>query len=168
MARGHLLSSDEKAHHEGGLRTRAISRQIERSPWSIRRFLESPHVVRYNTDCGHPWKITTRDERKILRTVSNSTSSLNQIRSELNLSVSKTTVWRAVRRCENITRQAMEKVPRITDRHKEARLGFAKMNLGRDWAKVDLHRNLTIELNNSYSGRLFGWKEIQSDGNKRY
>uniref|UniRef100_A0A7I5EAJ5 DDE_Tnp_ISL3 domain-containing protein n=1 Tax=Haemonchus contortus TaxID=6289 RepID=A0A7I5EAJ5_HAECO len=44
-------------------------------------------------------------------------------------------VWRAVRRCENITRQAMEKVPRITDRHKEARLGFAKMNLGRDWAK---------------------------------
>ncbi|XGW12542.1 hypothetical protein V3C99_013322, partial [Haemonchus contortus] len=62
-------------------------------------------------------------------------SSLNQIRSELNLSVSKTTVWRAVRRCENITRQAMEKVPRITDRHKEARLGFAKMNLGRDWAK---------------------------------
>ncbi|XGW19706.1 hypothetical protein V3C99_003502 [Haemonchus contortus] len=45
-------------------------------------------------------------------------------------------VWRAVRRCENITRQAMEKVPQITDRHKEARLGFAKMNLGRDWAKV--------------------------------
>ncbi|XGW25901.1 hypothetical protein V3C99_006923 [Haemonchus contortus] len=44
-------------------------------------------------------------------------------------------VWRAVRRCENIARQAMEKVPRITDRHKEARLGFAKMNLGRDWAK---------------------------------
>uniref|UniRef100_A0A7I4YZE7 Uncharacterized protein n=1 Tax=Haemonchus contortus TaxID=6289 RepID=A0A7I4YZE7_HAECO len=44
-------------------------------------------------------------------------------------------VWRVVRRCENITRQAMERVPRITDRHKEARLGFAKMNLGRDWAK---------------------------------
>ncbi|XGW19119.1 hypothetical protein V3C99_003160 [Haemonchus contortus] len=44
-------------------------------------------------------------------------------------------VWKAVRRCENITRQAMKKVPRITDRHKEARLGFAKMNLGRDLAK---------------------------------
>ncbi|XGW26652.1 hypothetical protein V3C99_007339 [Haemonchus contortus] len=52
-------------------------------------------------------------------------------------------VWRAVRRCENITRQAMEKVPRITDRHKEARLGFAKMNLGRDWAKC-----MKIELRN--------------------
>ncbi|XGW34638.1 hypothetical protein V3C99_018540 [Haemonchus contortus] len=44
-------------------------------------------------------------------------------------------VWRAVRRCENITRKAMEKVPRITDRHRDARLGFAKMNLWRDWAK---------------------------------
>uniref|UniRef100_A0A7I4YJP9 Transposase n=1 Tax=Haemonchus contortus TaxID=6289 RepID=A0A7I4YJP9_HAECO len=44
-------------------------------------------------------------------------------------------VWRAVRRCENITRQAMKKVPQTTDRRKEARLGFAKMNLGRDWAK---------------------------------
>ncbi|XGW28113.1 hypothetical protein V3C99_008150 [Haemonchus contortus] len=160
MARGRLLSSVEKAQiralHEAGLSKRAISKQIGRSLCSIQRFLENPDVPRCNTSCGRPRKVTIRVKRRVLRAVSNSMSSLSQIRSELNLSVSKTTIWRAVRRCENTTRQAMKKAPRIINRRREARPEFAKMNLEKDWAKVGLHQNLTIQLNNFHSCCLFG------------
>uniref|UniRef100_A0A7I4Y306 Transposable element Tc3 transposase n=1 Tax=Haemonchus contortus TaxID=6289 RepID=A0A7I4Y306_HAECO len=166
MARGRLFSSDEnapiRALHEAGLSKRAISRRIGRSLCFLQRFLEKPDVPRCNTSSGRPRKVTTRDERKILRAVSNSMSSLSQIRSELNLSVSKTTVWRAVRRCENITRQAMKKAPRILDRHREARLEFAEMNLGRDWAKVVFSDEKKFNLYGS-NGNKYYWRALRKE-----
>uniref|UniRef100_A0A7I5E7Y3 Craniofacial development protein 2-like n=1 Tax=Haemonchus contortus TaxID=6289 RepID=A0A7I5E7Y3_HAECO len=47
----------------------------------------------------------------------------------------------------------MEKVPRITDSHKEARLGFAKMNQGRDWVKETKTKETVIKKTND--GHLF-------------
>uniref|UniRef100_A0A7I4YN82 HTH_Tnp_Tc3_2 domain-containing protein n=1 Tax=Haemonchus contortus TaxID=6289 RepID=A0A7I4YN82_HAECO len=111
---------------------------------------------------GRSRKVTARDEWKILRAAPNSTFSLNQIRSESNLSVSKTTVWRAVRRCENITKQAMNKALRIADRHREVRLEFANMNLGRDWAKVVFSDEKKFNLDGP-DGNKYYWRDLRRE-----
>uniref|UniRef100_A0A8R1I7J2 DDE_3 domain-containing protein n=1 Tax=Caenorhabditis japonica TaxID=281687 RepID=A0A8R1I7J2_CAEJA len=59
--------------------------------------------------------------------------SLNDVRAELNLSVCKQTVHNVITRSGTIVRQKMAKVPKMTDRHKTARLDFVKANLGTKW-----------------------------------
>ncbi|KHJ76130.1 hypothetical protein OESDEN_24251, partial [Oesophagostomum dentatum] len=70
------------------------------------------------------------------RKVSNSTNSLSGTRAELSLSVSRTTIWRTIKRNENIERGVMRRVPRLTDAHKHRRLELARTNMGTNWAKV--------------------------------
>ncbi|XGW09700.1 hypothetical protein V3C99_011738 [Haemonchus contortus] len=71
-------------------------------------------------------------------------------------------VWIAVRRCKNITRQAMEKVPRLTDRHREARLGFAKMNQGRDWAEIVFSNEKKFNLDGP-DGKKRYWRDLRKE-----
>ncbi|XGW34846.1 hypothetical protein V3C99_018690 [Haemonchus contortus] len=54
----------------------------------------------------------------------------------------------------------MKKVPRITDRHKEARLGFAKMNLGIDWAKVVFSDEKIFNLDGP-GGNKRSWRDLR-------
>ncbi|VDO39666.1 unnamed protein product [Haemonchus placei] len=56
----------------------------------------------------------------------------------------------------------MEEVSRITDRHKEARLGFAKLNLGRDWAKVVFLDEKKFNLD-GLEGNKYYWRDLEKE-----
>ncbi|XGW07277.1 hypothetical protein V3C99_010457 [Haemonchus contortus] len=54
----------------------------------------------------------------------------------------------------------MEKVPRIIDRHREARLGFAKMSLGRDWAKIAFEKKFNPD---GPDGNKRNWRKLRKE-----
>ncbi|EPB70683.1 transposase [Ancylostoma ceylanicum] len=77
---------------------------------------------------GRPQKLRRVDESHIGRLASNSKISANQVRTELSLNVSKSTIIRAIHR-RNLMWQKMKPAPRLAEEHRSARLDFAKNNI---------------------------------------
>uniref|UniRef100_A0A1I7WRK9 N-terminal Ras-GEF domain-containing protein n=1 Tax=Heterorhabditis bacteriophora TaxID=37862 RepID=A0A1I7WRK9_HETBA len=89
------------------------------------------------------WKANQADgagKRRITMTASNSMANLNEIRSISCLTVSKTTVWRALKANPFITRERMRECPTLTADHKKARMAFARTHISwtSDWTEAIL------------------------------
>uniref|UniRef100_A0A8R1HGL8 Leishmanolysin-like peptidase n=1 Tax=Caenorhabditis japonica TaxID=281687 RepID=A0A8R1HGL8_CAEJA len=82
-----------------------ISRYVKKSRSAIRSYLNNPLYYGKKKSTGRPRKITSRDERNIIRVVSNSPKSLNDVRTEFNRSVCKQTVHNAITKSGTIVRQ---------------------------------------------------------------
>ena len=140
MPRGSHLSDEEQAQisalHTAGLTNREIARQLLRSPSVVSRYLRAPESYGCKGRSGRPKKLTAQDERQIGRLVSNSTISVNDVRASLSTAVSRMTVWRAIKRNDNIVRCRLRPAPRLTESHKAARLLFARKNMATNWSKV--------------------------------
>ncbi|EYB96308.1 hypothetical protein Y032_0151g2804 [Ancylostoma ceylanicum] len=166
MPRGTRLSTEEKAQiralSDAGLSSRAIGRQIGRTHCLVSTYLRNPDGYSKKKDTGRRRTLTAHDERQICRQASNSCSSLNQIRAQLRLPVSKTTIWRALHRNENIVRECMKKAPRLTSLHKIIFSDEKKFNLdGPDGVKSywrDLRKNpIVFSRRNFGGGSLMVW-----------
>ncbi|KHJ94954.1 hypothetical protein OESDEN_05110 [Oesophagostomum dentatum] len=104
--------------HQAGHSIHFIVSQLERSRHVLSNFLNNPDSYGQCTSPGRPLVISKREERQILREVWNTTIFVGQIRANLNLAASRTTVWRVINASLNIQREAMRKAPRLTARHK--------------------------------------------------
>lgn len=140
MPKGSVLNEKERgmilAFKQEGVSLREIGRRINRSDKVIRNFINDPQ--KYNTIKRKPrkTKISDREKRKIVNLASNSTKSLNQIKNELNLDVSRETIRKVLHNNPNIKRSKMIKAPNLTNQHKEFRLEFARTNMARQWDNV--------------------------------
>lgn len=150
MPRGTYLSEQEKgkilAYRECDVGIREIARRLNRSHHVVLNFLKNPHGYGNNKKGGPKKKLSGRTQRRIIKAASNSLKSLNQIKTELSLDVSRSTVWRCLKDSPYIQRQKLKQAPRLLPRHKEARLQFARDNMRRDWSKVCNH--VDSQLNN--------------------
>ncbi|KHJ77758.1 hypothetical protein OESDEN_22622, partial [Oesophagostomum dentatum] len=99
------------ALHQAGHSIHFIASQLERSRHAVSNLLNNPDSYGQRTSPERPRVISKREERQILREVSNTTISVGQIRANLNLVTSKTTVWRVINASRNIQREAMRKAP---------------------------------------------------------
>lgn len=140
MPRGTYLTELEKGkifvYHESGLSIREIGRKLNGSHNVVMNFLKNPDGYGVNKSGGPKKKVSKRTERKIIPGLSNSTRSINQIKADLHFNVSRSTVYRVISRNPHIVRQNMKKVPRLLDRHKEARIEYGRSNIRRDWNNV--------------------------------
>ncbi|KHJ96231.1 hypothetical protein OESDEN_03810 [Oesophagostomum dentatum] len=140
MPRRPMLFSAEKSQilalHRAGHSIHFIASQLERSRQVVSNFLNNPDSYGQRTSPGRPRLISKREDRQILREVSNTTISVGQIRANLNLAASRTTVWRVINASPNIQREALRKAPRLRARHKALRLRLASENIERDWTKI--------------------------------
>lgn len=148
MARGNKLSQFEQGQIVAlrglGTGVRAIARQLGRSHHVVQNFLADTSGYGQKKSSGRKRKLSKRDERRIGKEASNSAKSCNEIKRELDLDVSKTTIWRAIDRNPNIVRQKMMAAPRLLPRHKDARMEFARKNMDRSWilvSKFDVYLN---------------------------
>ena len=141
MPRGTRLSLEEQssasALSDAGFSVKKITAQLGRSRCVVAAYLRDPDHYNTRNAQGRPRKLNDRQQREIWRKVSNSTKSLSRILAELSLSVSRTTIWRTIKRNGNIERGVMRRVPRLTDAHKHRRLEFVRTNIGTNWAKVE-------------------------------
>ncbi|KHJ94115.1 hypothetical protein OESDEN_05962 [Oesophagostomum dentatum] len=120
------------ALHQAGHNIYFIASQLERSRHVVSNFFNNLDSYSQRTSPGHPRVISKREDREILREVSNTTISVGQARANLNLAASRTTVWRMINASPNIQREAMRKAPRLTARHKTLRLRFTSENIEGD------------------------------------
>uniref|UniRef100_A0A8R1DTE1 Tc3 transposase DNA binding domain-containing protein n=2 Tax=Caenorhabditis japonica TaxID=281687 RepID=A0A8R1DTE1_CAEJA len=164
--RGQLLTVAEKASiiafKTAGWTNRAIARHLNRSHDSINRFVLNPNPNRQKKKNGPAPKLNSRARRSVTRVVSNSMKSCNNINQELNLGVSKLTVWRALKEDSNITRAVMRPAPRLTKVHKTRRLDFAQRNMSTNWEKTIFSDDKKFNLNGSDGYKSY-WHDLRKD-----
>ncbi|KHJ88034.1 hypothetical protein OESDEN_12176 [Oesophagostomum dentatum] len=127
--------SQTLAPHQAGHSVCFIASQLERSRPVVSNFLDNPDSCGQRTSPARHHVISKREQRQILKEVTNATTSVSDIRANLDVAASKTTVWRVVNANPNIRREAVRKAPRLAARHKAVRLHFASENTERDWTK---------------------------------
>ncbi|KHJ88320.1 hypothetical protein OESDEN_11888 [Oesophagostomum dentatum] len=169
MPRRSMLTSAEKSQilvlHQAGHSIHFIVRQLERSRHVVSNFLNNPDSFGQRTSLGRPRVILKREERQILREVSNTTISVGQIRANLNLAASRTTVWRVINASPNIQREAMRKSPLLTARHKALRL-FRVRKHREGWTKVvftdEKSSILMVQMAPSFTGGICAKAQFSS------
>ncbi|KHJ84961.1 hypothetical protein OESDEN_15319 [Oesophagostomum dentatum] len=143
MHRGARLCLEEQsassALSDAEFSVKKIAAQLGGSRCVVAAYLRDPDHYNIRNTQGRPRKLSDHQQREIWRKVSNSTNSVSGIQAELSLSVSRTTIWRTIKRSENIERGVMRRVTRLTDAHKHRRLEFARTNMGTNWAKWSVY-----------------------------
>ena len=125
------------AYGDTGMSSRAIGQKINRTHKLIQRFLANPDTYGKNEhNRGRKSKVTAREVRKIVNTASNSTKSCETIKRELNLNVSRTLVWRVLKKSNNIVHSKMNVPPRLLPHHIIKRFQFGQNNMTRNWKNV--------------------------------
>ncbi|VDL76558.1 unnamed protein product [Nippostrongylus brasiliensis] len=150
---GAVLSIEERAKIRAlknvGFSIRAIARQLGRLHGCIDRFPKNSEEYPNAHAAGRQHTLSSQD-----RLASNSTLSVNQIRSEMGLIASGTVIWRSIRSNQYILREATQKTPRFTNDHRLARLEFAWESMTTLWDKVIFTDEKKFNLNGPYGYRL--------------
>lgn len=140
MARGKKLNNIEKgkilAFKDSGMGYREIARKLNRSLSVIQNFLKNLDNYGIKKSSGRKKKLSARTERKIVKEASNSSKTCTRIKHDLNLNVSKTTIWRTLHRSPYIVHSKLQVAPCLLDHHITDRLKFARQNMYRNWSKV--------------------------------
>jgi IS30 family transposase len=128
MPRGKLLTEFElgqiQAFRSENIGIREVSRRIGRSHAAVRvrTYLRDPENYGKNMGGRRKSAVTPRDQRAILREMSNKVTTVARIKHDLQLAASKTTIWRVVSTSANVVHAKMKKKPKLTDEDKALRL----------------------------------------------
>lgn len=119
---------------------REIARIIKRSDKVVRNFLKKPADPNPKKRCGRPSKLSERDRRHLVKRASNSTTSCIDLKTDLQLDVHRSTVYRALKATPHLVREKLYPAPALKSPDKTRRMEFARENMARDWNKVGMGR----------------------------
>lgn len=140
MGKRKQLTEHEKGQIDAffceGIAKKEIARRLGRSPRVVRNYLQNPSRYGVKKSPGRPKKLSNRQCRGIIKAASNSTITLNRIRQENDLEVSKSTISRVLKRSPHIVRAKMNVAPRLKPQHITNRLEFARKHMDRNWEPV--------------------------------
>lgn len=130
MPRGSHLSLVERTkidlYRESGRTIRDIALTLNRSKTTIQNYVKNPTSYGTLKRCGRHPKVSDRDKRSIKRLAVTNNFSCGQIKAKLCLNITPRRINQILNNNLHITKQKTLPKPKITPRHKDARLAFAE------------------------------------------
>ncbi|CAJ0584063.1 unnamed protein product, partial [Mesorhabditis spiculigera] len=142
MGRGKALTECEMgkilAYHDLGLSGRAIAKKLGRSHHVIDRFLKKPDAYKSSAPTGRPKKLTGGEIDALQKAASNSTIGSRQLKKQLALDASYSTVYRAIVTSPDLKWTKMDKEPALKPHHIIERAKFADehMTWSDEWKTI--------------------------------
>lgn len=100
MPRSKSLSEFEKgqtiAFHGEGKTSANVARRLYRSANVVSRYLKNPQKYNAKKRSKRPLKLSNHNKRRIKQEITTGGSSWSQVKREIELEVSKTTIWREI------------------------------------------------------------------------
>ncbi|CAJ0569513.1 unnamed protein product, partial [Mesorhabditis spiculigera] len=168
MPRGKRLNAIEQGQVDilkaQGKSNRQVAKEIGngRSPTAIDTYVRTRATYNAKHAGGAPKKLSERTERAIGRHLANKQTSLETVRKDLNLKVTRQTVYNVILRSPIIKREQMKKAPRLTVEHKAKRLDFAQRHLTTDWQLIiwSDEKKWNLDGPDGYTGY---WHDLRTD-----
>lgn len=173
MPRASQLSQAEKgailALNQEQLSNRAIAKKINRSESCVRSFLKRGDIGSEVQRSGRPQKLGERDLRRLVRAASQPGASANSLIRSLNLSVSKSTVVRALNNSEIFKYKKRSCAPKLSEDHKNARVQFSKKMLRahQNWHRIVFTDEKKFNLDGP-DGWQYYWHDLRKEPESFY
>ena len=133
MARGKLLSDVEKgqiiALRKESWSLRAIAKELNRSVGAVQNFVKRPHKTHKPKSTRNAKKITRRQTALLIREACKGQLSARQLQATLGLPVGVRRVQQLLKATPHLQYKKMMQQPKMLQRHKTARLLWAKEQL---------------------------------------
>ena len=142
MGKAKQLSEHEKRQIDAlfaeGKSVSYISSKISRSRTVISSYQKQGANYGTAPRSGRPCSISPRKAKAIVKEAAGKIITVNQIKANLEIDVSKNTVCRIIHRYSDLKRKKLKRKPVLSNIHKEKRVRFAKqyMDLGERWKYV--------------------------------
>uniref|UniRef100_A0AC34QA22 Transposase n=1 Tax=Panagrolaimus sp. JU765 TaxID=591449 RepID=A0AC34QA22_9BILA len=148
MGRGKKLSDYEKGVITGladsDLTHAEIAARIHRSRNVVSNFLRNRGKYGTAKSPGRPKKLSEKTRRRIVQ------------------KIAKSTVWNVLHDAKNMKWSKMNVGPRLTEKHKTARLEFARKYLKQDWHKVIFTDEKKFNLDGP-DGLAYYWRDLRTE-----
>lgn len=168
MPRGTQLTEFEKGMieglHQGKMSNREIADAIRRSLNVVNNYIKKKENYARNWCSGRKQLLTPREKRRIIRSCSNKKISIAQLKKDIGLRASNSTIWRFINSNQNICNKKKKRKPSLTKKHKTDRLNWARkfMSWTVEWNNIIFTDEKKFNLDGPDGYRCY-WHDLRKE-----